>query len=227
MLFRSHREQQHPTFYRAAYGEGFKAPTLYQLFSFYGDPGLQPEVAKSYELGFEQGLLDGQLHFGATAFQRRTQNMIDFDLFLYRYNNIVRSRAKGIETFVELRPSDRLSVRANYSYVDSEKREDGAVIFDRHLRRPVHSLNASIDWQAFGKLKLGADLRLASDSLDGFGGSVRMDGYALAGIRVAYDISDALELYGRVENAGDTDYQTVAGYKAYGRNAHVGLRTKF
>lgn len=215
------------TVIRAAYGEGFKAPTLYQLFSFYGDPGLQPEVAKSYELGFEQGLLEGQLRFGATAFQRRTQNMIDFDLLTYRYNNIIRSRAKGIETFVELRPSDHLSVRANYSYVDSEKREDGAANFVRHLRRPVHSLNASIDWQAMAKLKLGADLRLASDSLDGFGGSVRMDGYALVGIRAAYDVSDALELYSRVENAADADYQTVAGYKAYGRNAHIGLRAKF
>lgn len=215
------------TVIRAAYGEGFKAPTLYQLFSFYGDPGLQPEVAKSYELGVEQGLLNGQLRFGATAFQRRTQNMIDFDLFLYRYNNIIRSRAEGIETFIELHPSDGLSFRANYTYVDSEKREDGGANFVRHLRRPVHSLNANIDWQASGKLKLGADLRLASDSLDGFGGSVRMDGYALAGIRAAYDVSDALQLYGRVENAGDTDYQTVAGYKAYGRNAHIGLRAKF
>lgn len=215
------------TVIRAAYGEGFKAPTLYQLFSFYGDAGLKPEIAKSYELGFEQSLLEGQLRFGATAFQRRTQNMIDFDLFFFRYNNIIRSRAKGIETFVELRPSDRVSVRANYSYVDSEKREDGAVNFVRHLRRPLHSLNASIDWIASGKLKLGADLRLASDSLDGFGGSVRMDGYALVGIRAAYEISDAIELYGRVENAGDTEYQTVAGYKAYRRNAHVGLRAKF
>ncbi|MFN3747534.1 MAG: TonB-dependent receptor plug domain-containing protein [Sphingorhabdus sp.] len=215
------------TVVRAAYGEGFKAPTLYQLFSFYGDPGLQPEVAKSYELGFEQGVLDGQLRFGATAFRRRTQNMIDFDLFFFRYNNIIRSRAKGIETFVEMRPSDQLSVRANYSYADSEKREDGAVDFVRHLRRPVHSLNASIDWQASGKLKLGADLRLASDSRDGFGGSVRMDGYALVGVRAGYEISDAIELYGRVENLFDTEYQTVAGYKAYGRNAHFGLRAKF
>ena len=77
------------------------------------------------------------------------------------------------------------------------------------------------------KLKLGADLRLASDSLDGFGGSVRMHGYSLVGIRAAYDVSDALEIYSRVENAGDANYQTVAGYKAYGRNAHIGLRAKF
>jgi vitamin B12 transporter len=76
-------------------------------------------------------------------------------------------------------------------------------------------------------MKLGADVRLASDSLDGFGGATRLDGYVLLGVRTAFEISDQLELYGRVENAGDADYQTVAGYNAYGRNVHIGLRAKF
>jgi vitamin B12 transporter len=215
------------TIIRAAYGEGFKAPTLFQLFSFFGDPGLQPEVAKSLELGFEQGVLDDRLRFGATAFQRRTTNMIDFDLFFFRYNNIIRSRAKGVEAFVELRPSDRLSLRTNYTYVDSEKREDSAASFVRHLRRPVHSLNASVDWNAFDTVKLGADLRLASDSLDGFGGSIRMDGYALVGLRASVPLGESLELYGRVENLTDVNYETVAGYGSHGRNTHIGVRAKF
>lgn len=212
---------------RAAYGEGFKAPTLYQLFSFYGDRTLQPEEAQSYEIGFEQGVLGNRLRFGATAFRRRTHNMIDFDLFFFRYNNIVRSRAKGIEAFVEMRPDDRLAIRANYSFVDAEKREDSAAAFTRHLRRPVHSLNASIDWNAWEKLKLGTDLRIASDSLDGFGGSLRMDGYALVALRAAVAVSDKMELFGRIENATDQHYQTVANYNAYGRNAHIGLRARF
>jgi vitamin B12 transporter len=76
-------------------------------------------------------------------------------------------------------------------------------------------------------LKLGADVRLASDSLDGFGGSTRLDGYVLLGARGAFAINDRLELYGRIENAGDAGYQTVAGYNAYGRNAHIGLRARF
>jgi vitamin B12 transporter len=54
-----------------------------------------------------------------------------------------------------------------------------------------------------------------------------MDGYALVRLRAAYEINDVLELYGRVENAGNANYQTVAGYNTYGRNAHVGLRAKF
>jgi vitamin B12 transporter len=212
---------------RAAYGEGFKAPTLYQLFSFFGDPTLQPEVAKSYELGFEQGVLDNRLRFGATAYSRRVSNMIDFDLSTFTYNNIRRAKAKGVETFIELRPSDRLSINANYTYTDSKTRLDGAAAFTRRIRVPVHSLNLAVDWKPINRLKLGVDLRLASDSLDGFGGSRRLDGYALIGARAAYAVTEQIELYGRVENAGDADYQTVAGYGTYGRNAHIGVRARF
>ena len=42
------------TVIRAAYGEGFKAPTLFQLYSFFGNTALQPEQAKSFEVGVEQ-----------------------------------------------------------------------------------------------------------------------------------------------------------------------------
>jgi vitamin B12 transporter len=215
------------TLIRAAYGEGFKAPTLFQLFSFFGDPTLQPEEAKSYELGFEQGLLDNALRFGATAYERRTRNMIDFDLGSFRYNNIIQSRAKGVEAFIELRPNERLMLSSNYSYVDSEKREVGEATYVRHLRRPVHNLNLAVDWNINSTVNLGGNLRLSSDSVDGFGGSTQLDGYVLLGVRAAYKINEAVELYGRVENAGDADYQTVAGYNAYGRNAHVGVRTRF
>lgn len=215
------------TVLRAAYSEGFKAPTLYQLYSFYGDPNLQPEEAKSYEIGAEQWVLDRRVRLALTGWQRRTRNQIDFDLFFFRYNNIARSRGKGIEAEIELRPSERVTLSANYSYTDSEGRQENVVAYSRLLRRPVHSLNVAIDWNAFDRLKLGAALRMVSDSRDGFGGSTRLDGFALATIRAALPVSDNLELYGRVENLFDTDYQTVAGYNAYGRNAHIGLRAKF
>lgn len=215
------------TVVRAAYAEGFKAPTLYQLFSFYGDAGLQPEEAKSYEIGVEQWLLDRRLRFALTGWQRRTVNQIDFDLSAYRYNNIARSRAKGVEAEIELRPSDRLTLSANYSYTDSEGRQENVADYSRLLRRPVHSLNVAMDWNAFDAVKLGGSLRIVSDSRDGFGGSTRIDGFAIASVRAAIPVTENLELYGRVENLFDTEYQTVAGYKAYGRNAHFGFRAKF
>jgi vitamin B12 transporter len=79
-------------------------------------------------------------------------------------------------------------------------------------------------------LKLGASVRLASDSVDLVGypsTRVSLDGYVVTGLRAAVPISDRLEFYGRVDNLFDTKYEVVRTYNAYGRNAHVGVRAKF
>ena len=66
------------TVLRASYGEGFKAPTLYQLFSEFGNARLGPERAKGWEAGVEQKLLDDKLSFGATYYERKTKGQIIF-----------------------------------------------------------------------------------------------------------------------------------------------------
>jgi vitamin B12 transporter len=223
---------------RASYGEGFKAPTLFQLFSFFGNTTLNPETAKSYDVGVEQRLIDGALTVGVTAFLRNTGNQIDFISCFGRttgictnrpfgtYDNVKRSRAKGIEAFLRLRPAEGLTVEANYSYIDSKDRTTGLTL----LRRPKHSVNASIDWDARAWLKLGASVQSVSDSFDSdfqTFSRTSLDGYALVGLRAAVPIGDHFEFYGRIENLLDTRYETVSGYGTLGRNAHVGVRAKF
>ncbi len=223
------------TIIRASYGEGFKAPTLYQLFSDYGNDTLKPETAQSYDVGIEQSLIDGTLKAGITAFRRNTTNQIDFfgcfgstnprcatRPFGF-YDNIARTRAEGVEAFLEIRPTSNLTVAANYSLTDATNRLTGQAL----LRRPKNSINASIDWTARDWLKLGASVQTVSDSVDGFGGTIRLDGYTLAAIRAAVPIGDHFELYGRVENLFDVKYETVSGYGTLGRNAHIGVRAKF
>jgi vitamin B12 transporter len=68
---------------------------------------------------------------------------------------------------------------------------------------------------------------MVGDSFDNPSNSVRLDGYALVTLRAAMALTDALELYGRIENLFDTDYQTVAGYGSYPRAATIGVRAKF
>ncbi|OYX92665.1 MAG: TonB-dependent receptor, partial [Novosphingobium sp. 35-62-5] len=65
------------TVLRASYDEGFKAPSLYQLFSIYGSATLAPERAKGWSVGAEQAVGD-VLHASATWFERDTDNLIDF-----------------------------------------------------------------------------------------------------------------------------------------------------
>ncbi|MFB2351139.1 TonB-dependent receptor domain-containing protein, partial [Priestia megaterium] len=66
------------TILRASFGQGFKAPSLYQLYSEYGNLALNPEEADAWDLGVEQVLADGRAVVSATWFQRETDNQIDY-----------------------------------------------------------------------------------------------------------------------------------------------------
>ena len=58
-------------------------------------------------------------------------------------------------------------------------------------------------------------------------GSVKLDDYTLLNLTAAYQISDAVKAYARVENATDEDYETIEGFGTPGRAAYIGVTTKF
>jgi vitamin B12 transporter len=226
---------------RANYSEGFKAPSLYQLFSFYGNSDLNPETSRNYEVGAEQRLIGGRAVLGLTLFRRDTTNLIDFlscfgltagpcagrpnGLFDGVYANIGRARASGVEATALVRPVDGLTMEANYTYADSENRLDGT----RLLRRPRHSFNASVDWEAVKDVKLGATVRSVSSSEDidyQTFSPTTLGGYTLVTLRASVAINAHLELYGRVENLFDEEYEMVSGYGTVGRAAFLGVRAK-
>nr|WP_246623195.1 TonB-dependent receptor [Sphingomonas colocasiae] len=230
------------TLLRANYGEGFKAPTLFQLdasLTGYGNRLLKPEQAKSYDVGIQQTLLDGALVAGVTLFQRRTRNQIDFiscaapltGICANRpygtYDNIARARAKGLEFLLEMKPVEALDFTASYSFTDAENRTPGANFGKDLARRPRHTVTATVDYAPMEGLSLGADVLHVGDSFDNAANSVRLDSYVLTGIRAAYTIDGRFTLYGRVDNLFDVNYQTVSGYGTFGRAAYIGVRAGF
>ncbi|WP_114520246.1 TonB-dependent receptor [Altererythrobacter sp. ZODW24] len=225
---------------RGSFGEGFKAPTLFQLFSDFGNTTLQPERSRSYEVGIEKGDRNGAIHLALTAFRRNTRDQIDFvscfgvtsDICTDRpfgtYDNVGRARAEGFEAELGARVSDRLRASSAYSYVKARNLTEGAFNEGNDLaRRPRHALSASLDWTGPKDFALGVDLRMVGDSFDNASNFTRLDGYALADIRASVPVSKRFELFGRVENVTDTEYQTAAGYATAGRSVFVGARAKF
>lgn len=221
---------------RASYGEGLKAPTLFQLLSDFGNAGLQPERSRAYDIGIERGDRNGPLHLALTAFRRDSRDLIDFvSCFgisggictgrpFGTYDNIRRARAEGVELELGAKLSGRFTAQAAYSYVRSRNRANG---FDL-ARRPRHALTVSADWDTpLGGLAVGGDVRLVGDSFDDAGNFVPLDGYALATVRASLPLGEHLELFGRVENLTDAQYQTAAGYGTSGRSAYVGARARF
>ncbi|MDE0879860.1 MAG: TonB-dependent receptor, partial [Sphingomonas bacterium] len=211
---------------RASYGEGFKAPTLYQLYGDFGTPTLEPETARNYDAGIEQSLLGGHARASATYFHRDTRNQIDFDLGTFTYANIARTRAEGVELALALKPVEALTFSANYSYIDSQNRVAGANFGNDLARRPHQTVSANVDYVFPFGLSIGSTVTHVGDSFDNAANTVRLDGYVLASIRAEMPVGDRLSVYGRVENLFDERYEVVRGYGTYGSAAYGGVRVK-
>lgn len=205
---------------RAAYGEGFKAPMLYQLYGYGGNVRLRPETSRAYEAALDYGAPGGR-HLALTLFRRDSRDLIDY-LWPTGYFNTGRTRAEGLEIEAGWNLASNLRARAAYSHLIATNRANG-----RDLpRRPRDTVSAGLDWHLPGsRVQLGADLRLAGKSFDDQSNLTRLGGYGLLTLRASVPLGDRLALYGRIENVTDTSYQTVAGYGAYGRSAYFGVRT--
>ena len=215
------------TMFRATYAEGFRAPTLTEGQPPYGNLQLKPETARNFDLGVEQQFLEGKAQLFATYFNRRSNNLIAFSPVSFQSENIDKVTAKGLEIGLDLNPSSQLDIRASYTLVDAINRTGGDTFGNRQALRPQNSFSLTADWQTAFGLSLGSSLLVIGDSFDDAANNVRLNGYAIWGLRASMPLSDALEVYARVENMLDAQYTVVSGYNSFGRHATIGVRAKF
>jgi vitamin B12 transporter len=227
------------TLVRASYGEGFKAPTLFQLFSDFGNEDLAPEQAEAWDLGVEQHLLNDALLLSATYFSRDTDDMIDFVSCFPAtdprcatrpfgfYDNVAKTEAEGIELGLTAHIGEHLRIDANYTDMDTTNRTPGAN-FGRELpRRPGQVFNGEVTYAWPIGLTTTVAVLDVSRNFDNPSNTVVVDGYTVVDFRASYALRNDLELFGRIENAFDEEYETIARYGTPGRGVFVGVRQTF
>ena len=222
------------TTFRASYGEGFKVPALYQLYSDYGNSTLAPETSTSFDAGVTQVLVEGKLEVGATVFRRDSKNLINFigcpvstgictDRPFGTYDNVDRARAQGLEFTLIARPVEALTWSLNYSLIDAEDRDTGLKL----IRRPEQSVNASIDYDWTFGLQTGATITHVGSHFEDLANTNKVEGYVLVDVRAAVPVTGNIELYGRVDNVFNEKYETVFNFGTPGRSAFAGVRLSY
>lgn len=228
------------TILRAGFSQGFRAPGLYELYSEYGNTALNPEAFDGWELGVEQTLGKG-VSVRATFFRREAENEIRFyscpfgspeplcnpnGVFRFGYyDNILKTGTEGLE--LEGRAElDRLSLRANYTWTDAQN-ASGANDGNQLARRPEHMANLNLGWSWTDAISTQVAVRHVGKAFNNEANTVALDDYTLVDLRGSWQVTDAIELYGRVENLFDEDYETAAGYGTAGGGAFVGVRARF
>ena len=229
------------TVLRASFGQGFRAPGLYELFSEYGNLGLSPEKFDSWDAGVEQRFLGGKARAVATWFHREADNEIRYfscssasqpmcapgGVFRYGYyNNVLKTKTQGLELIGEYKPVEGLILTGNYTYTDAET-DSGANKGKQLTRRPKNMGNLSATYVWPVKLSTTVAVRYVGKTYNNDANTQVVKDYTLVDLRASYPLKDGLEVFGRVENAFDKDYQTILNYGTPGRGAFVGLRARF
>jgi len=232
------------TVLRASWSQGYKAPSLYELYSPYGNTALNPEVSTGGDGGVEQHLWSDRVTLSATYFLTHFTNLIEFENCpgsplcgtlgqgVGYYANVDRAKASGVELQASATLTSALAVSANYSHIRTEDETPGSPTYGQQLyRRPEDAANLSLTYAWPHNFKTTMAARYGGPSFDqNFNvyptATVRLGGYTLLDLRASYTVNEKLEIYARIDNATNKWYETIYQYATWGRTAFLGLHAR-
>lgn len=219
------------TTFKAAYGTGFRAPSLFELYApYYGNSALEAEESKGWDVGVEQELLGGGLTVGATYFQTKFDNLIQYDFTTWRYEQASgETTVRGVESFLRWSPWAALDLTATHTYTDTEKASG-----ERLSRRPLNKASLGAGYRFSQRLRGNLQLLWVGErdespfARDKDGNRVyTLDAYTVVNLAARYALSPNLDLYGRIDNLFDEKYEEAWSYATPGISGHVGVKYHF
>ena len=210
----------------ASYSSAFVTPSLYQLYSPYGNTALTPEKNTTVEAGFETNFLDKKVRFSAVGFFREQTDFIGFSS-AYKYINIEgTNKAKGVETEITFAVSDKLKWISNYTFTQVDKALDRLI--------PKHKVNSSLDYQVSPRTTFNVNYQYVDGRNDAFFDgntygtqSIVLSSYQLVNASLNYElIKNRLTVFGAVTNILNEEFVENIGYNTLGRNFKLGLNIK-
>ena len=231
---------------KANWGKGYRAPTLYELYSqmekvgmapmpvnVIGNPDLQPEESTNFDFGFEaeKGKVSGKV----TYYQNKIKNMIDYDpdklaqnIIWSKYINRGEVEIKGLESEIGYNFDEHWSVRGVYNYLDAKDLENG----DRLAYRARHNGLIQLTYTDAKENPLTVNLynryyfNYHQSNTDGY----QQDySYSTTGLTVSKQINKNYRVYAGVDNIFNKSflYDTYHTYSIDGRTWRVGAEMTF
>ena len=232
---------------RATASRSVKEPTFFETFATgfaRGNPDLDPERARSWEVGLDAELPVSGMHLRTTWFDQRMDDLIQYtgtppNPDGPNYFNLASASSRGLETTLELRRGP-VRLDGSWTWLDTEVLDPGAdegpgaafVEGEALLRRPATTWSLGAGWAPTPALRLAADLQGVGERADRDFSTfpaerVDLDSYLLLGAgvqwtaRAAEGGSAGLRLGLRGRNLLDASYREVVGFAAPGRALEI------
>jgi vitamin B12 transporter len=238
---------------RAAIGKAFKEPTFFENFAssafVVGNPDLEPERSRSWELGGEQTLFQGRVLVGVTYFDQQFRDLVQYNPMPPNpgdpnYFNVAAANASGLEAEARAMVSN-LEFDGSYTRLHTEVTDAGFddgpgaafVTGEKMLRRPTDAMSLGARYVT-ERATFGINLRHVGNRDDRDFSTypakpVVLEPYTKFDISTAWtfgaeaDRLPDLTLTLRVANLFDREYQEVFGFPARGRTVMIGGKVGF
>lgn len=208
---------------KANYGDGFKAPSVSQLFydldmrmgpsyvHLTGNPNLKPEKSKSWDLGVEAEF--GKGYGSLTYFDNDVDNLIasipkgtdSNGHNLYRYENVNKARIKGLENTLGYRFNDTLEFKVTSTLLDAKDTSAGKDLTQRARLSQIYQLiyddHKDTGWSAVLWNQLDYKF-VTGKTWEKSGESVKKS-YSLTNFSLTRKVNKDTRVYGSVQNIFD------------------------
>ena len=218
----------------ASYGTAFKAPSLSQRFevSFFnrGNRDLRPEESRSWEIGADWRAGEA-LTLGASYYQTRIDDLIQYNFFARRNVNIGQAAIDGAEVHVEAKPISWSSLRLDYAWTDARNELTNSQL----LRRPEHAwriearatpterITIALAWSFVGER---GDVTY-DDGGDFLSAAGRVESFSIGALSASFDLDARAQLFARIDNLTDETYEQPAAFAGAPRSGTIGVRARF
>ena len=219
---------------------GFKAPSLYQLFSIYGNKNLQPEKSVSTEIGFQLFSKDKKTDIRALYFDRNIKDVFFFQSLSKppygKYINFDRQHDYGWEVEAKTQIG-KANIWGNFTLLQgaiTTKVGTKDTTYNNLYRRPKSIFNVGIGYQVLDNLYISSNIRDVGERTDRFFNSdtyktesVILEGYSTIDFYAEYKFSKTIKAYIDAKNLNDTSYTDIYGYNTRRFNFMAGLSVEF
>jgi outer membrane cobalamin receptor len=211
---------------RANWGKGFKVPSFFSLSDpIVGNPDLKPETSRSIDAGVTQALWDNRVTLSATYFYNRFDDLIDFDTATFQLVNRDEVTTQGVELSLRMQPWSAIGFTAHMTYVETDIENSPTEL----RNRPKWRGGFAVLWHPLPALDINVSTLFVSESLD-FSvptGERDLDDYSHTDVAVTWTVVSTLQLFVKVNNLFDADYEEAIGFPAPGINPSGGIRARF
>lgn len=207
------------------YATGFKTPSLFQLYSSYGNLNLRPEKAKNSSLSYESKYSD-QLFFSMTLFDAQFENLIVIKGSPQRYENVSSTRTVGAEVLTSFRDIDHAT---DYSLSLGYQEPKDLSLNNWLVRRPLRTASLKVSQGIYDTASLSAELNHTGSRRDrGAAGSyLTIEDYTLLNLIAQYKPTEQITTFVRVDNVSNQTYQTAYGFYTQGIVSKLGVEMSF